>query len=45
MFNLMVNFDAIRSRNVDNDTEEVASEIIGKPHQRIFFGAPGTGKS
>ena len=45
LFNLMVNFDAIRSRNVDNDTEEVASEIIGKPHQRIFFGAPGTGKS
>lgn len=33
--------------NVDetDDTEEVVSEIIDKPHQRIFFGAPGTGKS
>ena len=33
--------------NVDetDDVEEVVSKSIDKPHQRIFFGAPGTGKS
>jgi len=40
--------DMTRNDNIENiiiENFEVANFEINKPHQRIFFGAPGTGKS
>ena len=42
-FNISLNYDEIIKRNVE--TEDNEEKRIDKPHQRIFFGAPGTGKS
>ena len=44
-FNLCLNFDEILNRNTHHKDIEKINEYIDKPHQRIFFGAPGTGKS
>ncbi len=44
-FNLRLNYAKIIDRNVNSAKSEKFSECIDKPHQRIFFGAPGTGKS
>ena len=42
-FNIILEFDEISKRNVETENNE--EKRIDKPHQRIFFGAPGTGKS
>lgn len=42
-FNISLNYDEIIKRNVE--TQDNVENSIDKPHQRIFFGAPGTGKS
>lgn len=44
-FNLCLNYEAIINRNSDDRKFIQTSGDIDKPHQRIFFGAPGTGKS
>lgn len=44
-FTLQLNLDEIISRNVEDDIDKNLPEEIDFPHQRIFFGAPGTGKS
>ncbi len=47
IFKLKINFDAVCNRENEDILDEIISndENINKPHQRIFFGAPGTGKS
>lgn len=48
LFNLVLNYDEIKKNNSQTNDEEYTSynlPSIDKPHQRIFFGAPGTGKS
>ena len=42
-FSLLLDFDEMSKKNVETENNE--EKRIDKPHQRIFFGAPGTGKS
>ncbi len=44
-FNLCLNYEAIINRNSNEENSIQTSKNVDKPHQRIFFGAPGTGKS
>ena len=46
IFNLELNYDEICKRNSKENSIKDSIDInLEKPHQRIFFGAPGTGKS
>lgn len=48
LFNLVLNYEEIKKTTSEtkNDKQiDYNSSFIDKPHQRIFFGAPGTGKS
>lgn len=43
--NFLISDDSFLKNSRLNTAEKSLKNIIGKPHQRIFFGAPGTGKS
>lgn len=49
IFSLKINFENVCKRENEESEkiveEPLEREKIDKPHQRIFFGAPGTGKS
>ena len=52
-FELLLNYERVCEKDTDTDAGNLSleeffvstSKPLGKPHQRIFFGAPGTGKS